>query len=90
MFACVTGLYYELVAVPMYQAQMEKYIDFGDKPVPNLRDLMSNMSVTFVNTHYSFGYIKPYLPNVIETAGLHITSRNQLPAVCTNMPLMFV
>lgn len=71
-----------MVSLPTSQTLLEKYFYFGkSKPIPKMKDIMTNISATFVNTHYVFGYPKPYFPNVIETAGIHITPYNPLPKV---------
>ncbi len=61
---------------------MEKYFDFDKSHgVPRLKDILKNVSVTFVNTHHAFGYPRPFLPNILQTAGLHINKQKPLPSV---------
>lgn len=68
-----TVLFYEFVSLPKSQTQIEKYFHFEQENVPHIKDIMKNISVTLVNSHYSFGYEKPELPNVMNVAGLHFT-----------------
>lgn len=46
-----------------------------------LSDIKANMSLMFVNTAPALGGVRPYLPNVIEVGGIHLTPVKQLPAV---------
>lgn len=44
---------------------------FGDD-LPPLQDIIKNTSFVLVNHHHSLGFPRPYVPNMIEIAGMHI------------------
>lgn len=77
------GLYYEFIATSKHQKQIEKYFNFQDnqRQVPKIKNLIQNVSLILVNSHYAFGYPKPHIPMIIQTAGLHITEPMPLPEV---------
>ncbi|XP_034947118.1 UDP-glucuronosyltransferase-like [Chelonus insularis] len=50
------------------QPTLRKYL--GDQ-VPDVRELITEVSVTLQNSHYSVGESMPYLPNVVNVACLH-------------------
>lgn len=60
---------------------IEKYFHFEEGNVPQLGDILKNLSVSFVNAHHSLGYPKPNLPNVVNLGGLHFTPSKPLPKV---------
>jgi len=60
---------------------IEKYLHFEEGKVPHMKELMNNISVSFVNAHHSLGYPKPDLPNVMNVAGIHFTPPKPLPKV---------
>lgn len=61
---------------------MENYFHFKkNKRTPKIKNIIRNVSLILVNSHYAFGYSKPHLPNVIQVAGLHITKQVPLPTV---------
>ncbi|KAK7574486.1 hypothetical protein V9T40_011677 [Parthenolecanium corni] len=72
-------LLYEFIYLPRSQTQIEKYFNFDKENVPHIKDILRNISVTLVNSHYSFGYIKPNLPNVVDVAGIHLIPPTNLP-----------
>lgn len=69
---------YELYSLPASQRLIEKHFHFDEENVPHIKDIMKNISVTFVTGHYSLGYIKPELPNIVNVAGLHFTPAKSL------------
>lgn len=42
---------------------------------PPLVDSIQNISLLFINTHYSFESPRPYMPNMIQIGGLHIVNQ---------------
>ena len=50
---------------------------------PNARqtfaEVRRNFSLVILNHHMSLSYARPYVPNMIEAAGLHIVEENELP-----------
>lgn len=48
--------------------------------IPNLADVSKNVTMMFVNTHYTLHGSIPYPPNVVEVGGMHISPKtNPLP-----------
>lgn len=74
-------LLYEFYCLPRYQTMAEKYFGFEKGNIPNMKEIMKNISVSLVNSHYSLAYVKPDLPNVVNVAGIHFTRPKPLPAV---------
>lgn len=76
------GLYYEHVILEKHQKLIEKYIHFQNRnDIPKIKIAIQNISLILVNSHFTFGYPRPNLPNVIEVAGLHISGSASLPEV---------
>lgn len=48
---------------------------------PHLADLIQNVSVILINSHYSIEGPRPLLPNMVPVGGLHIEEPKVLPAV---------
>ncbi|XP_049767656.1 UDP-glycosyltransferase UGT5-like [Schistocerca cancellata] len=53
--------------------------NFKDPAMPPLSALRANTSLIIVQSHVSFSYPRPHLPNVIETGGMHIQQPKALP-----------
>lgn len=71
-----TKAYYKIY----YDSQADKLIkkNFG-KGIPKVQDIVSNTSLFIFNSHYSVFEPKPFVPGVIEVAGLHIREDKTLP-----------
>lgn len=74
---------FELIAVPRYQNMIEEHFHFDEENIPQIKDIIKNISVIFATTHYSLGYIKPELPNIVSVGGIHFTPLKTLPSVCS-------
>lgn len=53
---------------------------FGED-VPDAYTLMKQISLVFVNSHFSFNLPRPWVPNLIEIGGIHVTDPKPLPKV---------
>lgn len=51
---------------------------FG-KDVPDSYTLMEKISLVFINSHFSFHLPRPWVPNLIEIGGIHVTDPKPLP-----------
>ncbi|KAF2881571.1 hypothetical protein ILUMI_24606 [Ignelater luminosus] len=60
---------------PAQDLQLHQY--FPD--TPSLQDLMVNVSLVLLNSHLTTESIRPYVPNMIQVAGLQIQSLKPLP-----------
>lgn len=45
-------------------------------PKPSLAEAMKNVNLVLLNSHFTLGYPRPYVPNMIEVGGMHI---NRVP-----------
>lgn len=48
---------------------------------PDAHTLLKNISMVFVNSHFTFHMPRPWVPNVIEIGGIHVTDPKPLPEV---------
>lgn len=48
---------------------------------PDAYTLMKNISLVFVNSHFTFHLPRPLVPNFIEIGGIHVTDSKPLPEV---------
>lgn len=72
----MTNLYY----IP---SQRKIYDENFPNPKPDFNEIYKNdVSLVFLNSHFSLSFPRPYLPNVIEIGGIHINdTQNTLPQV---------
>lgn len=56
--------------------QNEIYEANFPNPKPSLAEAMKNVNMVLLNSHFTLGYPRPYVPNMIEVGGLHI---NRVP-----------
>nr|QPA18395.1 UDP-gluconosyltransferase [Trialeurodes vaporariorum] len=69
--------YYHL---PRQEALMRKHFTYpGAETLPPIRELIENLSIFFINSHFSINYPQPHSPNVIEIGGFHLKSAKNLP-----------
>lgn len=73
-------LVHTFLQLPTQDAIMRKYFGEG---LPPLKDILLNTSLLLVNYHHSFNYPRPYVPNMINVAGIHIKPIKPLPSVST-------
>ncbi|XP_025193839.1 UDP-glucuronosyltransferase 2C1-like [Melanaphis sacchari] len=65
--------------LPLQKETMNKYFKYkGYESRPPIEDMLRNVSVTLINSHYSIGVTRPYLPSTIEIAGLHVNNPKPL------------
>lgn len=57
---------------------MRKYL--GDD-LPPLRDIIRNTSLLLINHHHALAFPRPFLPNVIQVAGVHVAEPKPLSKV---------
>lgn len=53
---------------------------FG-QDAPEADELMKKISLIFVNSHFTFNQPRPWIPNLIEIGGIHVTDPKPLPEV---------
>ncbi|KAJ9582650.1 hypothetical protein L9F63_023005 [Diploptera punctata] len=57
------------------------------KSLPPISELQKEISILFVNSHFSLNVPRPAVPGFIEVGGLHIQPGKELPQVFKNKPL---
>ena len=55
---------------------------FGCNEMPLLDDVVKNVSLLMVNSHFTYRMPKTVALNVVEIGGVHIRSSKSLPKVC--------
>ena len=71
--------YYTL---PKHNAMLRRYIG---EDVTSIEELERNISLVLVNSHFSFHYPRPIMPNYVPVGGLHIKPPKKLPSVSTTL-----
>lgn len=77
LFGLVGDIMYRCSYINEQDKVMRKY--FGDD-LPHLETIIKNTSLILVNHHFSLGFPRPYLPNMVEIGGYHINPPKPLPA----------
>lgn len=68
--------------LPKQRDLMDKYFNYTDwKTRPSMEDMLKNVSLTLINTHFSIGISRPLVPSFIDVAGLHLKPASTLPEV---------
>ncbi|SPP83481.1 UDP-glucuronosyltransferase 2B15 [Drosophila guanche] len=68
----IAWLNYNLVHMPVQEELYQKYLPAAAARVP-LTELNRNFSLVLLNQHFSLSFPRPYVPNMIEVGGLHIS-----------------
>lgn len=82
--ATVSYLAYEFIFNPKAEELKKKY--FGEE-VPPLKEIAKNISLTLVNSHFTFNRPRPLVPGVIEVGGQFVKPKKPIPEV--GAPLVF-
>lgn len=61
------------------KSQEELFKKYFGENTPPLKEIIFNTSLLFVNYHHALAFPRPYLPNVIELAGIHVKAPKPLP-----------
>lgn len=68
--------------VPAQDAIIKKHFKYpGVEKIPSVSELIKNISLSLVNSHFSIGYSRPFSPNMVEIAGMHLKPVQKLPKV---------
>ncbi|CAD7081071.1 unnamed protein product [Hermetia illucens] len=74
----VERLIYDYYHIPKQVALYKKYFPNAK---PSLPDLIRNVSLVLLNTHFSLSYPRPYAINMVEVGGMHLNRvKKPLPA----------
>ncbi|CAH0388444.1 unnamed protein product [Bemisia tabaci] len=64
---------------PKQEILMRKHFTYaGSEDLPPLREMLQNVSITLVNSHFSLGIPRSYAPNMVEVGGFHIQPKKRL------------
>jgi len=76
LFGTVSEIFHTMFYLPKQDQLMREH--FGDD-LPPLQDIVKKTSLVLVNHHYSIGFPRPYVPNMVEVGGMHIGAPKPLP-----------
>lgn len=74
----VDRFYYTNVFLPR---QEEMYATYFPNATQSLKQVMKNVSLAFLNQHFSLSFPHPYAPNMIEIGGIQMDEPKALPEV---------
>ncbi|KAK4885380.1 hypothetical protein RN001_001651 [Aquatica leii] len=66
------SIYFEVLDCFVNEKIQKKLLQKHFPNAPPLQDLINNVSLVFLNSHYSVEGARPYLPNMIEIGGFHV------------------
>jgi len=67
---------------PKQRDLMDKYFNYtGWETRPSMENMLKNISLTLINTHFSVGTSRPLVPSYIDVAGMHLKPASTLPEV---------
>jgi glucuronosyltransferase len=66
--------------LPKQEAIARKYFNYTNE-LPSISELESSTALVLVNSHFSFSYPKPLMPNFVPVGGMHIKAPKELPDV---------
>jgi len=78
----------QLILLPTQNAVLHKYFNYTDN-LPPVWELEYKTSLVLLNTHHSFSYPKPLMPNYVQVSGMHVKPPKKLPQV-RYVKLMFL
>jgi glucuronosyltransferase len=65
--------------IPQHDAILRRHLN--DSNIPSIWELQKSTALLLLNNHFSTGYPRPLMPNMVEIGGMHITPPKKLPAV---------
>jgi len=79
IYSSYLHLFYTQAWVPFVERNYRQKLN--DSTIPSIPELIRNVSLILVNTHFSLTPAQPYLPNIIEVGGMHCRPAKALPSV---------
>ncbi|XP_021912896.1 uncharacterized protein LOC110826504 [Zootermopsis nevadensis] len=64
--------------LPGQDAIMRKHFNYSNN-LPSVSAIEHTTSLLLINHHFSIGYPKPLMPNIIQIGGMHVKSPKKLP-----------
>ncbi|KAG8318124.1 UDP-glucuronosyltransferase 1-1 [Homalodisca vitripennis] len=68
----LTFIYYHFEHLPNHQRLVEQY--YKDPTMPDVSEMLNEISITLINSHKTLEYPRPYTPNMIPIGGAHMSS----------------
>jgi glucuronosyltransferase len=68
--------------IPQHDALLRKHLNSSN--IPSIWELQKSTALILLNSHFSIGYSRPLMPNMVEVGGMHITPPKKLSAVSRN------
>jgi len=65
--------------IPQHDAILRKY--FNSSNIPSISVLQKSTALLLTNQHFTIGYPKPLMPNIVEIGGIHINPPQKLSSV---------
>jgi len=87
VFNTLTRVGRQLFHLPTQNAVLHKFFNYTDN-LPSVWELEYKTSLVLLNSHLSFSYPKPLMPNYVQVGGMHVKPPKKLPQV-RNVKLMF-
>lgn len=81
----VDRFYYRNVFLPRQEEMYKQYFPNARETLPNV---MKNVSLAFLNQHFSLSFPHPYAPNMIEIGGIQMDEPKALPEVIKHCCMM--
>ncbi|XP_044729028.1 UDP-glycosyltransferase UGT5-like [Chrysoperla carnea] len=75
LFGFYINIYKQVVHYPAQNKILHKYFPSA----PDLHELTKNVAIIFSNSHETTLYPRPFVPNVVQVAGLHVVQPKPLP-----------
>ena len=69
----------EFYVIPQHDAILRKH--FNSSNIPSVSILQKSTALLLINQHFSIGYPRPLMPNIVEIGGIHINPPKKLNAV---------
>jgi len=69
----------EFYVIPQHDAILRKY--FNSSNIPSVSVLQKSTALLLINQHFSIGYSRPLMPNIVEIGGIHINPPKKLNSV---------
>lgn len=78
MHTTLSSFYY----LPKQRELMDKYFNYtGWETRSSMENMLKNISLTLINTHFSIGTSRPLVPSYIDVAGMHLKPSSTLSKV---------
>lgn len=75
------GLFVDVVGSLLFLPKLEKIYKDRLLVKEGIVEIGANVSILFVNSHFTLNYPRPYLPDVVDIGGLHTRPAQPLPKV---------